>query len=309
MQAEHLDVVPDVAYDGYVVCFDDSHDPAQEPRAADAAGEHGHLHAAAPVRSVVRTRRVRGPSRVGEPLQVGDRVHVIHEIRRVHLPRGPERREARRAAGAVDGSEEDGRGERECVRRSVGGGCEGEPVVRNGAREREQVACCGARQVGVHDQERPDASGRQRCGLEPCAHRRALAATGIAHERRVSRHGLCLGLGRPDDEGRPDCSAGGEHVAEHRATRAAVRALRGSRPSRLLPFAPRKGTTSVGIGRDTSARMTGGRAAEQAAAGRGGPGAADQAASAPGERSIHSRRSNQCEARSAAATAGSVCSA
>ncbi len=63
VQPEHLDVVTHVAYDGYVARFDYRESAAEEPRAPDAAREDGCLHAAAPVRSVVRTLRVRGPSR------------------------------------------------------------------------------------------------------------------------------------------------------------------------------------------------------------------------------------------------------
>src|SRR5262249_28077814 len=63
VKAEHLDVVPYVAYDADVVRFDYREDAAEEPRTPDAAREDGRLHAAAPTRSVVRTLRVRGPSR------------------------------------------------------------------------------------------------------------------------------------------------------------------------------------------------------------------------------------------------------
>jgi hypothetical protein len=46
VEAEHLDVVRNVAYDGNVAWIDDTDDPAQEPRAADAAREDGDRHAA-----------------------------------------------------------------------------------------------------------------------------------------------------------------------------------------------------------------------------------------------------------------------
>ena len=248
---------------------------------------------------------MRGPSLPAEPLEVGDRVDVIYEIRGVHLPGRPERGEARRAAGAVDRREEDGRGERERIRGSVGRRREGEPVVGHGAGERQQVAGRHAREVGVDDEERPDAAGRQRRGLEPCAYRGALPAAGIGDERRVADGRARAGRRRRSVRRRCRRASTSSSIADA----SAVRAPRGSGPSRLLPFAPRKGTTSDGIRPDTSARMPGERAR-----GRGAPwcecrGRADQAASAPGERSIHSRRSNQCEARRAAATAGSVCSA
>src|SRR5262249_13404661 len=63
VEAEHLYVVPHVSYDGCVVSFDYSHDAAQEPRSTHAPREDGRLHAASRARSVVRTLRVRGPSR------------------------------------------------------------------------------------------------------------------------------------------------------------------------------------------------------------------------------------------------------
>ena len=75
-----------------------------------------------------------------EPLEVGDRVHVIYEIRRVHPPRGGERSEAiRRFRARRTGDELRGRRERERVRRPVGRGSEREPMVGNGPRKREQV--------------------------------------------------------------------------------------------------------------------------------------------------------------------------
>ena len=78
VQAEHLDVVRHVAYDGNVAWIDDTEQAAQEPRAADAAREDGDLHAARPEsQSAASTRRVCGPSRAREPLEVGERVHVI----------------------------------------------------------------------------------------------------------------------------------------------------------------------------------------------------------------------------------------
>ena len=69
------------------------------------------------------------------------------------------------------------------------------------------------------------------------------------------RRGLPPEVGslRPDDLG---CGPTATHTARTSASMAsasAVRAARGSPPSRLLPFAPRKGTTSDGIGPDTTA--------------------------------------------------------
>src|SRR5205085_2240263 len=64
VQAEDLDVVRDVPYDGDVVWFDYNGHAPKEPGSPDAAGEDGHLHAAAPASSCASTRRVCGPSRV-----------------------------------------------------------------------------------------------------------------------------------------------------------------------------------------------------------------------------------------------------
>ena len=147
---------PTLPIDGDVGRIDDRDDAAQEARAADAAREHGHLHAAAPARSVARTLRVRGPSRAAQTLEVGERVDVVDEIRRVApSASGAERGEPLGAARPVDRREQPGRGERERVRRPVGRRREREPAVGNGAREREQVARRDARQVGVDDEQRP----------------------------------------------------------------------------------------------------------------------------------------------------------
>ena len=72
------------------------------------------------------------------------------------------------------------------------------------------------------------------------------------------------------------------------ACASASRASRCSRPSRLLPSTPRKGTTTVGIAADPTAAHPA------------------QAAVEPGPRAANSRSSNQCVARSASATTGSV---
>ena len=101
-----------------------------------------------------------------QPSEIVERVHVIDEIR---ARRAPSTVRARRSAPRFP------------VRRAVGRGSdrrrrarsssrpprdEREAVVGNRAREREQVARAGARQVGVHDEVR----GRQcgcRCRVEP----------------------------------------------------------------------------------------------------------------------------------------------
>ena len=67
-EAEDLDVVANVAHDGYVVRFEYRYDAAKEARPSDATREDGRLHAAFPVgsparRSEASTLLVRGPSR------------------------------------------------------------------------------------------------------------------------------------------------------------------------------------------------------------------------------------------------------
>ncbi len=63
VEPEHLDVVADVADHRDVVRVDDRHDAPKEARAADAARQHGHSHAAAPRRIAASTARVLGPTR------------------------------------------------------------------------------------------------------------------------------------------------------------------------------------------------------------------------------------------------------
>src|SRR5438093_737523 len=63
VQAEHLDVVRHVAYDGNVAWIDDSHHAAQEPRAPNAARKDSDVHAADCRSSEASTRRVCTPSR------------------------------------------------------------------------------------------------------------------------------------------------------------------------------------------------------------------------------------------------------
>ena len=167
LEAEHLDVVGHVAYDADVAFFDDSDDTTED--VAPRRRPRGRL----PSRGRPRPeRREDAPCPWAEPaaktLEVGGRIHVIDEIRRLDGPRGPERREPLRAPGAVDRREHGERRERECVGRAVGSRREGEPVVGDGACEREQIARGHAGQVSVHDEERPDSAGRERGGLEPC---------------------------------------------------------------------------------------------------------------------------------------------
>ena len=105
--------------------------PAEEPRAADAAREHGHLHAAALARREASTLRVCGPrrgssrSRSATVSTSSMRFGELDQARRRRA-----RRTARRCPARRRGDEELGRRERERVRRPVGGRREREPVGR-----------------------------------------------------------------------------------------------------------------------------------------------------------------------------------
>ena len=225
MEAEHLDVVPHVAYDGDVVCIDDSRNATEEPCSADTAREDGRLHAAFPAGSWRPSRTVQrgedaerpGPEPLPQPLEVGDRVHVIHEIRRVHQPRRRERGEPLGTPGPVERDEDPRRGQPERVRRPVRRPGEREAAVGDGAREREQVTRGDAREVGVDDEQRSGAAGCERGDLETRAHRRSLPAARIVdHGRCGCRSPRCVLIRGGDDERRSDGRARGHDVAQHR---------------------------------------------------------------------------------------------
>jgi len=76
-----------------------------------------------------------------KPGEVGSRVDVVCEIRRVEQARSRERREALGAARPVHRLEERSVGECEGVGRPVGGSDEGEPGVGHDPDEGQQVAC------------------------------------------------------------------------------------------------------------------------------------------------------------------------
>ena len=110
VQAEHLDVVAHVAYDGYVVRFDYRDDAAQEPRAADAAREHGRPSRGGPAGAARRARCARPRA---EPLASRSRSATVStsSIRfgASTVRDGRERGEPRGAAGPVDRGEQVGR--------------------------------------------------------------------------------------------------------------------------------------------------------------------------------------------------------
>ena len=79
VQAEHLEVVADVADDGDVARLDDVDEALDEPRSAHPAGENGDLHADDQFREHTR---VRGPSGA-RAAEVGERVCVVTQAGRV----------------------------------------------------------------------------------------------------------------------------------------------------------------------------------------------------------------------------------
>src|SRR3954462_1869145 len=63
MQAEDVDVVRHVAYNGNVAWIDDRYDSAEKPRSADAAREDCDVHAAEGRSREASARRVCAPTR------------------------------------------------------------------------------------------------------------------------------------------------------------------------------------------------------------------------------------------------------
>ena len=78
-QAQHLEVVRDVADDGDVVRIDDTEQPAQEPRPTDAAREDCDVHAAVSSRSATQHAPCVLAEAVTEPGEIAGRVDVIHQ--------------------------------------------------------------------------------------------------------------------------------------------------------------------------------------------------------------------------------------
>ncbi len=144
--------------------------------------------------------------------------------------------------GPVERREEAGARERERVRRAVGRlDDDRDPAGRHGAEEREQVARPRAGHVGVDDEHRPARRERAAtaapCPLPagssttsaPCSAPRARSASASV-TRIVARRG------------------GGEHVPEHRVARVGrANLVVGAERGAALPFAPRKGTTTLAM--------------------------------------------------------------
>ncbi|TML42334.1 MAG: hypothetical protein E6G25_00385, partial [Actinobacteria bacterium] len=106
-------------------------------------------------RAKARERRARPRAQPRlEPLQVAQRVDVVGEIRDLREPRRSEREKALGAAGAVERFEEAPRCETKRVRRPVRRCRDDDPVRRDRAEEREQVARGHGRKIRVDDEHR-----------------------------------------------------------------------------------------------------------------------------------------------------------
>ena len=193
---------------------------------------------------------------------------------------GPRRRERREAVGAtrpVDRREQVGRGERERVRRAVGGNGESETAVGNRAGQGEEIAGSHARQVGVHDEVGRAATGRHG-RIEPDAHSRSLAASRVDDEDRIADGST----GGGDDDGRPDCQACVEDIGEHRVDEC--------RP-RLALQLPEPALARHATERNDDCRHPRDPTVAQRRGSAAGP--LDQGSPEPGARFAHSRSSNQ----------------
>ena len=154
MQAEHLEVVADVADDRQLAGREHVVEPGGELRAADAAREEDDLHAAQERSSRARVRRAGADA---DALEVGGGVDVVAEVRQLevveHEPeRGGVRPELRCAAGAVERLEDLRERKPERVRRPVRGGHDRHGAGASGDRERRQVGRAHPRQVRVDDE-------------------------------------------------------------------------------------------------------------------------------------------------------------
>ena len=239
VQAEHLDVVADVADHRHVGRVDDRDDAAQEARAADAAREHGDLHAAAPsscrergagaraerARRAARGRRACRRRRSGSASRPCATARARRSARRCRARRPARRGRATRA-----------RARSSCRRRpprraSPSSGTAPASVKRSRAVTHGRSALT-TRYGG------PPA-GRDRC-VEPVRDRRSLAAARVGDRDRPARR---RALGRDHDR-RAEREAGGDDVAEHRVR---------ERLARLAPAAARAGSCPPRPGREPPA--------------------------------------------------------
>ncbi len=164
VQAEHLEVVADVADDGQLPGREHVVEAGRELGAADAAGEEDDVHAGRLACS--RSATVSTSSRRPASSEVVDGEPEGYRVR--PEPGG--------AAGAVERREHGGRREAERVRGAVGGRHDGERTCLRRGGERLQVGGLHARQIGVDDET--DALHRSEPGLDGST----LAATRVGHD-------------------------------------------------------------------------------------------------------------------------------
>ena len=229
VEAEDLDVVADVADDRQLARVDRLGQGEREPGAAEPAGENDDSHRGGRYAAPSSAAAVRGAEPAFEPLEVGERVDVVGQVRnrrehRGHAePLGP-REEPLRAVLAVERREQVRRGERERVGRSVGRLDERDPALG----QRAEQASAG---------RAPERHGRSAL----------TTSTGPLSSRRSAPSTACaLATGLVGDDASPTGSAAASTSSSIACARA-VRTSSGAGASRCFAVSPRKGTTTVGM--------------------------------------------------------------
>ena len=234
MQAEHLDVVADVADHARRGRACDIDDAADEARAADASREDDDVQATLLSSSREASLRARADPQL-QPREVLHRVDVVGEVGHrdrdgLEAERLGTRAEAIGATRAVERRERVGRRQAERVRRPVEGLDEREAARGRRGEQRPEIVRHDARDVGVDDEDaaRLDA-------LEGRLHRRALAAARVGDRLGAGLPSRlrCL-LVRCHDARAAHHDARGEHVAEHRVRERAAHPSRGVEPRLAL---------------------------------------------------------------------------
>ena len=228
VEAEHLEVVADVADDRHVARVDVSVSARAKPRAADAARRARRPSRGEPGAERVSAAAVRGAEPAVEPLEVGERVDVVGQVR--------DRRGRRRNAEPL--------------------GARAEPLGAARPVERREQAAATASASALVVPSAAATSASPPSGSAPSS---ASRSRGCAHGRSA----LTTRTG-PDSTPRsaastaapwPPVARGDDELADRprrprrrrRASPARAQCARrgGSGSSRRLPSSPRKGTTTV----------------------------------------------------------------
>ena len=238
MEAEHLDVVADVADHARRGRARDIDDAADEARAAHASREDDDVQTTL-LSSSTRQACVRGPARSCSRVEVLHRVHVVGEVGHhdgddLQAERGAVRAEAVGAARPVERREGVGRRKAERVRRPVEGLDEREAARGRGGEQRAEIVRHDAGNVGVDDE---DAAELDAC--QACLHRRSLTPARVGDDLGSGVAGRLRSLlVRCHDARASHLEARGEHVAEHRVRERPADATRGMEAR--LPLRPRE---------------------------------------------------------------------